>query len=212
MKGTLLNLGDNSIESIDLPDKIFASEPKKYTIYLAARRHLANMRRGTADTKERGEVSYSTQKLRPQKGTGRSRQGSRSSIIWKGGAVAFGPRPRDFQLKMNKKEIRQAIFSALSLKLRDEELFIVDGIKIEGKTKEVKQLLDKIKTISNKELGSVLFVYSEENGNVEVAARNINYCKAVEYKYLNVYDLLSYSSVVFSREAVALLEGWWSHD
>lgn len=212
MKGNVINLLSNTVETIDLPDEFFGREIKKHLIYQAAKRYLANMRRGTADTQERGDVAYSTAKVRPQKGTGRSRQGARTSNIWKGGAVVFGPHPRDFYMKMNKKEIKAAIFSALSSRLSDGELLVVDGVKVEGKTKEVVEILKKVKTAASREAGNVLLVFAEENGELERAARNIAYCKPLNYKFINAYDLMSGDYVVITREAVDGIRRWWGNE
>lgn len=212
MKGNLINISKNTVEKVDLPDEYFGQEVKKHLVHQAVKRYLANRRRGTADTQERAEVSYSTSKLRPQKGTGRSRQGSRTSNIWKGGAVVFGPHPRDFSLKMNKKEIQGAIFSALSSRLSDGDVYIVEGIKIEGKTKETVNIIEKVRTIVSKDLGKILFIYSEENGEVERSARNIAFCKPLNYKFINAYDLVVYDTIIISKEAINGIERWWGND
>jgi large subunit ribosomal protein L4 len=220
MKANMINISNNSIEVIDLVDDYFAHEIKKHLVFNAVRRYLANKRRGTADTKERGGVQYSTIKLRPQKGSGRSRQGSRTSNIWKGGAVAFGPHPRDFSLKMNKKEVRQSVLSSLSARFGDGDVYLVSGIKIDGKTKEIVEVLnkvkenmiDKVRETSKNKFRSVLFVFSEENGNVEQAARNIPYCKPLNYKFLNAYDLVNFDFILMTKESVDGLEGWWKNE
>ncbi|MGB9695642.1 MAG: 50S ribosomal protein L4 [Caldisericaceae bacterium] len=220
MKANIINVSDNSIEVVDLIDDYFGHEIKKHLVFNAVRRYLANKRRGTADTKERGGVKYSTIKLRPQKGSGRSRQGSRTSNIWKGGAVVFGPHPRDFSIKMNKKEIRQSVLSSLSARFGDGDVYFASGVNISGKTKEIvdvinrvkENLIDKVRDTTRNKFNSVLFVYSEENGNVEQAARNISYCKPLNYKFLNAYDLVNFDFVIMTKEAVDGLEGWWKNE
>ncbi|MCX6088490.1 MAG: 50S ribosomal protein L4 [Caldiserica bacterium] len=212
MKGSLVNIKSNSIEEIDLPDRFFSRDVNKYLLYLAVKRHLANMRRGTADTQERGDVDYSTRKVRPQKGTGRSRQGARTSNIWKGGAVVFGPHPRDFSLKMNKKERKNAIFSALSSRMKDGDIYIVEGFNASGKTKEFRETINKVSEISKKNLGTILFVFSEENGEIERASRNLHYCNAINFRYLNAYALTLFDSIVISKEVVEGIERWWPND
>jgi large subunit ribosomal protein L4 len=209
MKSNIIDVKNNTVESLELPDDYFAREVKKHLIYQAVQRYLANRRRGTADTKERGDVSYSTKKVRPQKGLGRSRQGARTSNIWKGGAVVFGPHPRDFSIKMNKKEIDTAIFSALSSRFNDGDVYIVSGVRLSGKTKEAVEVLKRIEQTINKALGDVLFVYAEENGEVERALRNVPIVKPLNYKFLNAYDLVVFDSIVMSKEAVFGIEGWW---
>ncbi|MEF3244893.1 MAG: 50S ribosomal protein L4 [Caldisericaceae bacterium] len=209
MKGNVIDVKNNSVGMLELSDEFFGREVKKHVIYAAVERYLANRRRGTADTKERGDVSYSTKKLRPQKGLGRSRQGARTSNIWKGGAVAFGPHPRDFSKKMNKKEIESAIFSALSSRFNDGDVYIVSSVNLPPKTKEGFELLKKISATINKELKDVLFVYSEENGEVERALRNISTVKPLNYRFLNAYDLMVFDSIIISKEAVEGIEGWW---
>ena len=209
MKSNVLDVKNSTVEVIDVKEEYFGAEVKKHLIYLAAERYLSNMRRGTAATKQRGDVSYSTKKVRPQKGLGRSRQGARTSNIWKGGAVAFGPEPRDFSKKMNKKEVRSAIFSALTQRFADGDVHIVSGVNFSGKTKEGVQVLAKLEEMLNKKLGSVLFVYSDENGESELSLRNIPTVKPLDYKYINAYDLMVFNSIVISKEAVQGIEGWW---
>ena len=212
MKGRLIDVVNGTTGSIDLSDSFFAVPEKKHLIHMAVRRQFANARRGTADTKERGDVNYSTRKMRPQKGSGRSRQGARTANIWKGGAVVFGPHPRDFSIKMNKKEKRAAIFSALSSRFRDGDVEILKGFKSSGRTKEISELTKKVAETSNKELRTTLIIYSEENGEVDRAARNIPFCKPLDYKFLNAYDLVTYDSVLITEEAVKGMEGWWKNE
>jgi len=212
MKGNLVNVTLSSIEEIDLPDRFFGCNVNKYILYLAVKRHLANMRRGTADTQERGDVDYSTQKVRPQKGTGRSRQGARTSNIWKGGAVAFGSHPRDFSLKMNKRERKNSIFSALSSRVKDDDVYIVEGINASGKTREFKEAINKVEEIIKKNLGTILIVFSDENGDVERASKNLPYCGALNFRYLNAYALTLFDSILISKEAIQGLERWWPND
>ncbi len=220
MKANALNIANNSIETIDLPDIYFAHDVKKHLVYNAVKRYLANKRRGTANTKERGDVKYSTIKMRPQKGSGRSRQGSRTSNIWKGGAVVFGPHPRDYSLKMNKKEIRQAIFSALSARYSEGDVYVVDGVNIQGRTKEALEVINKVKTnvidkvrdTAKASVRSVLFVFGEQNGDVERAARNLPNCKPLNYKFLNAYDLVNFDLILMTKESVDGLEGWWKNE
>ena len=209
MKSNVIDIKNNSVSEIELPDRFFSVPEKKHLVYMAVRRYLNNRRRGTADTQEREDVTYSTRKMRPQKGSGRSRQGARTSNIWKGGAVVFGPHPRDYRFKMNKKEKRNAIFSALSSRFNDGSVKILKGVKIEGKTKEVANIL---KNTLKEDTGTVLFVYSEKNGAVELASRNIPYCKPLDYRFLNAYDLVTYDNILFTEEAVNDMEGWWNNE
>jgi len=209
MKSNVIDIKNNSVSEIELPDRFFSVPEKKHLVYMAVRRYLNNRRRGTADTQEREDVTYSTRKMRPQKGSGRSRQGARTSNIWKGGAVVFGPHPRDYSFKMNKKEKRNAIFSALSSRFNDGSVKILKGVKIEGKTKEVANIL---KNTLKEDTGTVLFVYSEKNGAVELASRNIPYCKPLDYRFLNAYDLVTYDNILFTEEAVNDMEGWWNNE
>jgi large subunit ribosomal protein L4 len=209
MKGNVIDIINNEVGEIELSDAFFSVPEKKHLVYMAVRRYLNNRRRGTADTQEREDVSYSTRKMRPQKGSGRSRQGARTANIWKGGAVVFGPHPRDYSFKMNKKEKRAAIFSALSSRFRDGDVKILKGVKITGKTKEVADILKNVLQDRN---GTVLFVFSDENGEVELASRNIPYCKPLDYKFLNAYDLATYDNIIFTEEAVKGMEGWWKNE
>ncbi len=209
MKGHILDINSNTASDVDLPEEFFSIPDKRYLAYVAVRRQLNNRRRGTAATQERGDVSYSTRKMRPQKGSGRSRQGAKTSNIWKGGAVAFGPHPKEYYMKLNKKERTAAVFSALSSKFREGNVHIVEGIKITGKTKEVIALMKSVSDNSNKDLGTVLLVYSDKDGAVERAARNIPYCKPLIFKFLNTYDLIMYDSLICTKSAVEGMRGWW---
>ena len=209
MKGNVLNINSNTVREIELPERLFSVPEKKHLAYAAVKTQLTNRRRGTADTQERSDVSYSTRKVRPQKGSGRSRQGARTSNIWKGGAVAFGPHPKKYYVKLNRKEKRTAIFSALSSKFREGNVHIVEGVKITGKTREVIALMKSVSNNSNKDLGTVLLVYSDEDGAVERAARNIPYCKPLNFKFLNTYDLVAYDSLICTESAVEGMKGWW---
>jgi len=184
MKGNVLNVNSKTISEINLPEGFFSVPEKKHLIYSAIRTQRTNKRRGTASTQQRGDVSYSTKKMRPQKGSGRSRQGARTSNIWKGGAVAFGPHPKTYHIKLNKNEKRVAIFSALSSKFRE----------------------------GNVELGTILLVYSDMNGEVALATNNIPYCKSLNFKFLNVYDIVVYESILFTKEAVGEMQGWWKNE
>jgi large subunit ribosomal protein L4 len=212
MNGRLIDVTDGSVDSISLSDSFFAVPEKKHLVHMAVRRQFANARRGTANTQEREDVSYSTRKMRPQKGSGRSRQGARTANIWKGGAVVFGPHPRDFSFKMNKKEKRAAIFSALSSRFREGDIEVLKGLNVSGKTKEIANLIKKVAEVSKKELGTTLIIYSDENGDVELAARNIPFCKPLYYKFLNAYDLVNYDSILITEEAVRGMEGWWKNE
>ncbi len=212
MKGNVLNINSKTISEINLPDGFFSVSEKKHLIYSAIRTQRTNKRRGTASTQQRGDVSYSTKKMRPQKGSGRSRQGARTSNIWKGGAVAFGPHPKTYHIKLNKNEKRVAIFSALSSKFREGNVHIVEEVKITGKTKEIVQLFNGVSDNLKKELGTILLVYSDMNGEVELAANNIPYCKPLNFKFLNVYDIVVYEAILFTKEAVEEMQGWWKNE
>jgi len=209
MKGNVLDVSSNTISEINLPEEFFSIPDKKHLVYLAVKRQLNNGRRGTASTQSRGDVSYSTRKVRLQKGTGRARQGARTSNIWKGGAVAFGPHPKEYYVKLNKSEKITAIFSALSSKFREGDLHIIEGVKVAGKTKEIVKLLDSVSSNLDKDLGTVLLVYSDKDGLVGRAACNIPYCKPLSFKFLNPYDLVAYDSVLFTKNAVEEMRGWW---
>jgi len=189
--------GKDTGKKVTLSDEIFGIEPNDHAIYLDVKQYLANQRQGTHKSKERAEVAFSTRKLKKQKGTGGARAGSRKSPVFVGGGTIFGPRPRDYSFKLNKKLKLLARKSALAYKLKEEALTILNDITFAlPKTKEFIQLL-KNHSLSDKK---TLFVLAEGNKNVYFSSRNIKNTKVVVADDLNTYDVLNADNLI-------LLEG-----
>ncbi len=184
---------------IDLPDGVFNVKPKKTVLYEAVRSYLANQRQGNASTKGRSEVKASGKKPWKQKGLGRARSGTAGSPVWRGGGIAFGPKPRDYNFSIPKKERRLAIRCALSIKAREGRVKIVDGIGIDQpKTKLAAELMKSL----GLEGGKCLFVLPEKNENIIKGMRNIPGVTTTIAKDLNVYDVMNCDTVVMDKEAV----------
>ncbi len=175
LKLSVFNTSGKVVESLTLPKEIFGTEINNQLMSQAVRVYLANQRRGTVKTKSRGEVNISTKKIYRQKGTGRARHGAASAPIFVGGGIAFGPKQRDFSLKMSQKMKRNSLFSALSAKLKDGEIKIIAGLeKIEPKTKKMADVIKKLELNGKKQ--QVLLVTpkpGKDFENVVKAARNI---------------------------------------
>ncbi len=187
--------------SIELDDSVFAAEYNEALIHQVVVAQRNNARQGTKCTLTRTEVRGGGIKPWRQKGTGRARQGSIRSPQWTGGGVVFAPKPRDFSQKVNKQQKRGAICSALSEKLREGELTVVDEIKIEPKTKEMVKVLDALKIDAR-----VLFVVTEADEAVVRAAGNLQGVYTVKCNQINVYDLVANAQCVMTRDAIKKIE------
>ena len=190
------------VEKIAVADSAFGAEVKSHLFHQVVRMQLANRRRGTASTKTRGEVSGGGRKPWRQKGTGRARQGSTRSPLWRGGGVALGPKPRDYSHEVPKKVRRAALRSALSMKVQEGLLKIVDRIDISApKTKQMVALL--------KDLGAekrVLILLADDNTNVQLASRNLPDVRVLRVEAVNVYDLLSHNYLICAKDALVKLQ------
>ncbi|NLJ71309.1 MAG: 50S ribosomal protein L4 [Clostridiaceae bacterium] len=197
-KTNLYNMQGEIIGDIELADTIFGIEPNQDVVHRIVKNQLANKRQGTSKVKGRSEVSGGGRKPYRQKGTGRARQGSIRAGNHVGGGVIFGPVPRDYSYKTNKKMRRLAMKSVLSQALSADRIKVLDKLELkEIKTKEM------VKTINNLELqGSALFIMAESNRNVEKSAANIKDVKTALVNTMNVYDLLKYRNIIFTNEAV----------
>ena len=194
--------GTETGNKIQLEDEIFAVEPNDHVMYLDVKQYLANQRQGTHKTKEKSEVSGSTKKLKRQKGTGTARAGSVKSPTFVGGARCFGPRPRDYSFKLNKKVKQLARKSALTYKFNENALVVVENFDFETpKTKEIVKIKENLK-ISDKK---VLFILANQNINVYLSSRNLEGVKVVTVSELTTYDILNASKVVFTENAVEVL-------
>jgi len=195
--------GKETAKSVKLTDSIFAIEPNDHAIYLDVKLILANKRQGTHKSKERGDISGSTRKIKKQKGTGTARMGSIKSPILRGGGRVFGPRPRNYGFKLNKKVKQLARKSALSYKAKDNSILVLEDIKFEApKTKEFISLLDNLNLLYEK----VLVVLPSDNKNVYLSSRNIQGTKVVTADSLNTYDVLNANKLIFLEGAVQKIE------
>ncbi|MBR4207720.1 MAG: 50S ribosomal protein L4 [Lachnospiraceae bacterium] len=198
---SVVNMEGKEVGTIDLSDAVFGAEINEHLVHLAVVQQLANNRQGTQKAKTRAEVSGGGKKPWRQKGTGHARQGSIRAPQWKGGGVVFAPVPRDYTLKMNKKEKRAAIRSALSDKLANEKLIVVDELKMdEIKTKKFAEVLGNIK--ANK----ALVVLKENDKNVVCSARNIEGTKLALPETINVYDIMKAGTLVLTKDAAEKIQ------
>lgn len=201
-KVALYDITGNQVGDVDLNDDVFGVEVNNHVMYEAVKNYLANQRQGTQSTKTRAEVRGGGRKPWRQKGTGRARQGSIRSPQWKGGGVVFAPKPRDYSYKLPKKVKRLALKSALSSKVADNEIIVVDQLSLEQpKTKEM------IKILSNLKAGKkTLVVIPERDDAVILAARNIPGVKTTFVNTINVYDILNCDSFLITKDAVNKVE------
>lgn len=195
--------GNETGRTVSLTEDVFGVEPNDHAIYLDVKQYLANQRQGTHKSKERAEISGSTKKIKRQKGTGTARAGSIKSPIFKGGGRAFGPRPRNYHFKLNKKLKSLARKSALSYKAKDNKLSVLEDLQFDApKTKTFVQLLNDLKLTETK----TLFVVNEANKNVVLSSRNLQKSKVVTVDQVNTYDVLNAESLVLSESAVEKIE------
>jgi Ribosomal protein L4 len=195
------DIDNNRVSEIELNDSVFSAEIKKGLIYEVVRMQMASRRRGTSSTKGRSDVRGGGRKPWRQKGTGRARAGTRSSPIWRGGGVVFGPKPKNYSYKVPKKVRKAALISALSMKVREERILILKGFPMEEiKTKKFKEALDRFG------LKSVLFVLDGSDSVLEKSSRNLEEVKMVRSEGVNIYDLLKYNNLVLLEPAVKKIE------
>lgn len=196
------NKGQETGNSVELNDAIFAVEPNDHAIYLDCKAHLANMRQGTHKAKERGEIAGSTKKIKRQKGTGTARCGSIKSPLFRGGGRVFGPRPRNYSQKVNRKVKQLARKSALSYKMKDNAVIVVDNLAFsEIKTKNMVELQKNFE-ISEKK---VLIVVNEQNKNVYLSSRNLSGVEVVNASSLSTYKILDASVLMFEENSIEVL-------
>jgi large subunit ribosomal protein L4 len=188
---------------VTLDDSIFAIEPNDHAIYLDVKQFLANKRQGTHDSLEKSTISGSTRKLHKQKGTGGSRKGSIKSPLFRGGARVFGPHPRDYSFKLNKKLKKLARKSALSYKLKDNQITILEEFTFESpKTKQITELLKNFQLSGKK----VLLVLSKSDDNVFLSSRNLKRVKVVHASDLNTYEILDATQLLITADSVKEIE------
>ncbi|MCL2574416.1 MAG: 50S ribosomal protein L4 [Defluviitaleaceae bacterium] len=193
----LYKMDGSVVGKIELNDEIFGIEPNPDVVHQAVVQYLANQRQGTQSAKTRAEVRGGGAKPRPQKGTGRSRQGTIRAPQWTGGGVIFAPKPRDYSFKLNKKVKRLALKSVLSNKVMDGKMLVLEELKLpEVKTKEM------IKVLGNIKVDKALLVLGDESNNEVLSARNIPGVKTCGVNTINVYDILRYDYLVVTKDAV----------
>ena len=191
--------GEDTGRKVQLSDDIYGIEPNEHVMYLAVRQYLADQRQGTHKSKERSELSGSTRKLFRQKGTGGARRGDINSPLLRGGARVFGPKPRDYSFKLNKKVKVLARKSALSSKITDGAIKVVEDFNFEAiKTKQMVNVLDAFKVNGNRNL----FVFAEPNKNVVLSARNIQRTEVALARNLNTYDILKAKNIFLTESAL----------
>ena len=196
---SVYNMEGNEVGTLELNDAVFGVEVNEHLVHMAVVRQLANKRQGTQKAKTRSEVSGGGRKPWRQKGTGHARQGSTRAPQWTGGGVVFAPVPRDYSFKMNKKERRIALKSALTTRVQENKLVVLDELKLYAiKTKDMQNVLNNLKV----EKAMVV----TDNENVIVSARNIPNVITASVGTLNVFDILKYNTVVLDKAAVAKVE------
>ena len=198
---TVYNMEGVEVGTMELNDAVFGVEINEHLVHLAVVRQLANKRQGTQKAKTRSEVSGGGRKPWRQKGTGHARQGSIRAPQWTGGGIVFAPVPRDYEVKMNKKERRAAMKSALTSKVQDNKLVVVDSLALaEIKTKEMQKVLANLKA------DKALVVLAADDKNVALSARNIADVQTATVNTINVYDVMKHNTVVVTKDAVASIE------
>lgn len=200
MELTVFNIrGEKTGKTVKLDDGIFNIEPNDHAIWLDTRQILANRRQGTHDSTERGEIQGSTRKIKRQKGTGTARAGSIKSPVFRGGGRTFGPRPRDYGFKLNKKVKRLARISALTYKAKDEEIVVLEDFNFEQpKTKEFAGILNAFELTGK----NTLLVVKDSDSNIVLSGRNIQKAKISRARDLNTYDILRARKLLITESSV----------
>ena len=198
---SVYNKEGKEIDTLELNDAVFGVEVNEHLVHMAVVAQLANNRQGTQKAKTRSEVSGGGRKPWRQKGTGHARQGSTRAPQWTGGGMVFAPTPRDYTIRLNKKEKRAALKSALTSRVNENKFIVVDSLSFdELKTKNFKAVMDNLK------VSKALVVLDEESTNAAISAKNIPTVKTARVNTINVYDILKYNTVVATKAAVASIE------
>ena len=197
--------GEDTGKKVTLNDSVFGIEANEQAIYLDVKQYMANKRQGTHKSKERSEISGSTRKLKKQKGTGGARSGDINSPVMIGGGRVFGPKPRDYSFKLNKKVKRLARKSALSLKAQENAIIVVEDFSFEApKTKEYAEFVKNLQVADKKSL----LVLADQNKNVYLSARNLEKAKVVTVSELSTYKLLDAKSLLLTESSVAAINNF----
>jgi large subunit ribosomal protein L4 len=195
--------GEDTGRQINLNDSIFGCEPNDHAIYLDVKQYLANNRQGTHKSKERAEISGSTRKLKKQKGTGTARFGSIKNPLFRGGGRVFGPQPRDYSFKLNKKLKQLARKSALSYKVMENEIYVIEDFNFETpKTKQYQEIKNNLKIADKKSL----LVLGETNKNIYLSSRNLEGSKTVTISELTTYDIMNTKALLLAESSIDVLE------
>lgn len=204
MKVAVLNTkGDKTGTEVTLDKAVFGIEPNDHVIWLDVKRYRNAQRQGTHKTKERGEIKGSTRKIKKQKGTGTARAGSIKNPLFRGGGRVFGPRPRKYDIKLNKKTIKLARMSALSYKAKDNDIMILDAFEMGApKTQEFVKVIKNLKLEDSK----TLVVVPEKNDNVYMSSRNVKGHEVQIVDFLNTYDILNSDKIVFVGNSVDIIQ------
>ena len=198
---SVYNMEGKEVGTIELNDAVFGVEVNEHLVHMAVVNQLANNRQGTQSAKTRSEVSGGGRKPWRQKGTGHARQGSTRAPQWTGGGVVFAPVPRDYSFKMNKREKRAALKSALTSRVEENKFIVIDEINFEeAKTKNFANILKSL------DVSKALVVLEDDNKNAELSARNIADVKTAKTNTINVYDILKYNTVITTKAVVAKIE------
>ena len=200
-KVSVYNIEGNQVGELELNDAVFGVEINQHLIHKAVVSQLANKRQGTQSARTRSEVSGGGRKPWRQKGTGHARQGSTRAPQWTGGGVVFAPKPRNYSIKLNKKEKRIALKSVLTSRVVENKFIVLDELKFdEIKTKKFQAVLNNLK------VNKALVVLGEKNDNVYLSARNIPNVQTALVNTINVYDILKYNTMIVTKDAVAAIE------
>ena len=204
MKVAVHNIkGKETSKKVDLKKDIFGIEPNDHAIYLDVKQYLANQRSGTAKSKERGEIKGSRKKLRRQKGSGMARVGDIKSPILRGGGRAFGPKPRDYSFKLNKKVKRLARKSALTYKAKDNNIIVLEDFKLDApKTKDYLNILNNLEQADNK----TLMILAEGDNNIVLSSNNLKKAKVVRASDLCTYDIMNANKLLVLESSVKVIE------
>ena len=198
---SVYNMEGKEVGKMDLNDAVFGVEVNEHLVHMAVVQQLANNRQGTQKAKTRSEVSGGGRKPWRQKGTGHARQGSTRSPQWTGGGVVFAPTPRDYSFKLNKKEKRAALKSALTSRVQEDKLLVLDELKLdEIKTKKFQEVLNNLKVTK------AMVITADDDKNVILSARNISTVKTSSANNINTYDIMKYNTVIATKDAVAKIE------
>jgi len=198
---SVYNMEGKEVGKIDLNDAVFGVEINEHLVHLAVVQQLANNRQGTQKAKTRSEVSGGGRKPWRQKGTGHARQGSTRSPQWTGGGVVFAPVPRDYSFKLNKKEKRAALKSALTSRVQADKFIVLDELKLEEvKTKKMQEVLDNLK------VSKAIVILGDDSSNVVLSARNIPNVITASVNTINTYDIMKYNTVIATKDAIAKIE------